>query len=78
MGSLSFTEAILGILVLIGAIGMFISNPVGAIEGFFNLIGGFFMAVAQILLTIGPALLQGIGEFLGGLLKALAGAAAPF
>jgi hypothetical protein len=78
MGSLSFTEAIIGILVLIGAIGMFISNPVGAIEGFFNLIGGFFMAVAWFLLEIGPVLLQGIGEFLGGLLKALAEKAAPF
>ena len=65
--------------MLIAAIGMFISNPGGVtvIEEFFNLIGGLFMAFAQILLAIGPALLQGIDEFLGGLLKALADAAAP-
>ena len=68
-------ELTIGILIIIGAIGAFFSDPGFFIEGIFNFIGGLFMAFAQILMLIGPGILQAFGEFLSGLLKALAGAA---
>ena len=74
---LSLCEAIFAIIIVVGAVAGFISDPAGTIGAFFSgllqFFGGLLYGFGQLLIAIGPALLQAFGEFLSGLLKALAG-----